>query len=180
MICEAMSKKYCCDELSQIENYMIAKKSKERWDCHHRLETHNSDGEKRTVQITKKELIFLDCFYNRPASELIFLKADEHTRLHKIGTHITEKQKEAISKANRENVKTRCGLEMRKKLSEARKKFKGEKNPFYNKKHTEETRKRLSENHKGICKGKHWFNNGKNEIMDFKCPKGYLKGRLQK
>lgn len=180
MISEQMCRKYCKDSIDAIENYAIAKNSKERWDCHHRLETHNSDGEKRLVQITKEELIFLDCFYNRPATELIFIKASEHTKLHKVGGHITEAHKIAISKANRENAKTRCNADMRNKLSEARKQFKGEKNPFYNKKHTDETRKRLSENHKGICKGKHWYNNGQDEVMDYTCPQGYIKGRLHK
>lgn len=41
-----------------------------------------------------------------------------------------------------------------------------------------ETKRILSENHKGICKNKHWFNNGKIEVMDYTMPEGFSKGRL--
>ena len=41
------------------------------WDRHHRLETHNSDGERRLVNLTVDELKALDMYYNRPAEELI-------------------------------------------------------------------------------------------------------------
>lgn len=75
---------YCIPEqIEQIENYELAKESNfNGWHIHHRLETHNSDGEKRLVNLSKAELIALDMYYNRPASELVFLTASEHTSLH--------------------------------------------------------------------------------------------------
>jgi hypothetical protein len=74
---------YCCESISKIENYELALKCNFKgWDCHHRLETHNSDGERRLVDITQKELKALGMYYNRPAEELIFMTRKEHRQLH--------------------------------------------------------------------------------------------------
>src|SRR5574344_2141906 len=75
---------YCCEDISQIENYELAKKDNfNSWDIHHRLETNTLDGIRRTVNITSKELMKLGMYYNRPASELKFKKHIEHRSLHK-------------------------------------------------------------------------------------------------
>lgn len=72
------------EQIEQIENYELAKESNfNGWDIHHRLETHNSDGEKRLVNISVAELKALDMYYNRPAKELIFLTKSEHIKLHR-------------------------------------------------------------------------------------------------
>ena len=77
---------YCCEEISEIENYNLAKADNFiKWDIHHRLETNNSDGERRLVDITSKELMKLGMYYNRPASELIFMKHGDHVALHNKG-----------------------------------------------------------------------------------------------
>jgi hypothetical protein len=79
-------RKYYCINLEEVENYNLAKKDNFKgWDIHHRLETYNSDGERRSVDITRKELMKLGMYYNRPASELIFIKHKEHVSLHKKG-----------------------------------------------------------------------------------------------
>lgn len=75
-------RKYCIN-IEQVENYELAKADNFiNWDIHHRLETHNSDGERRLVDLMADELKALDMYYNRPASELIFLKHKEHIQLH--------------------------------------------------------------------------------------------------
>lgn len=76
---------YCIpEEIEQIENYELAKKDNfDGWNIHHRLETHNSDGERRLVNLSRAELKALDMYYNRPANELIFLTNSEHIKLHK-------------------------------------------------------------------------------------------------
>ena len=72
------------EEKEMIENYYEAQKDDfNGWEIHHRLETHTSEGERRLVKLTKKELIALDMYYNRPANELIFLKKEEHSKLHR-------------------------------------------------------------------------------------------------
>ena len=67
----------------QIENYELAKADDfEGWHCHHRLETHTADGNRRKVDLSREELIAMNMYYNRPANELIFMKAGEHISLH--------------------------------------------------------------------------------------------------
>ena len=67
-------KRYCCEDISLIENYNEAINSDEMWQCHHRLEIE--------LNKSKQELIDIDLYYNRPASELIFLTRSEHKALH--------------------------------------------------------------------------------------------------
>ena len=91
---------YFCKDYENIENCQKALADNFKgWDCHHRLETHNSDGERRLVDITKKELIALGMYYNRPANELIFLPSSEHNSLHKKGKRLSEEAKKKISEA---------------------------------------------------------------------------------
>lgn len=72
-----------CKDLEKVENYEQAKADNFiGWDRHHRLETHNSDGERRLVDLTVDELKALDMYYNRPPEELIWLRSSEHTKLH--------------------------------------------------------------------------------------------------
>ena len=91
-----------CKGYENIENYQKAKADDfKNWECHHRLETHNSDGERRLVDITKKELIALNMYYNRPADELIFMTIYEHSRLHRKGKHLSEETKKKMREAHK-------------------------------------------------------------------------------
>lgn len=83
-----------CDDYTNIENYEKALEDKfVGWCCHHRLETHTSDGERRLVDITSKELIALKIYYHRPPEELILMKNIEHRRLHLCGKHNARRKK---------------------------------------------------------------------------------------
>lgn len=79
-----IQRKYCIDGQEEaIENYELAKNDNfVGWDRHHRLETHNSDGQRRIVDLSAEELKALDMYYNRPAEELIWLRSSEHLKLH--------------------------------------------------------------------------------------------------
>ena len=146
--------KYYCKDYKSIENYeKAAADNFIGWCCHHRLETHNSDGERRLVDIAKKELKALEMYYDRPANELIFLTSREHKSLHQKGKKLSE--------------------EIKKKLSEAKE---GEHHPMYGKKHSEEARKKIGETMKGM----RWFNNGKINIRAKECPDGFTPGQLRK
>jgi hypothetical protein len=73
-------KRRICKEYWNVENYALAKADNfEGWVIHHRLELH-PDG---SLRYTRESLIKLDLYYNRPASELIWLRNDEHVRMHK-------------------------------------------------------------------------------------------------
>lgn len=162
-------KKYCT-EYKNIENFEKAKADNFKgWDCHHRLETHNSDGERRPVDVTAAELIALGMYYNRPASELIFMKHSEHSSLHKpseetrnkIGAahkgkqgywkekNLSEEVKKKISEANKGKQKS---VEHKNKISKAKKgKCTGENNPMYGRRHSVESIQKMSDAKKGKC-----------------------------
>lgn len=73
--------RYCCESLEDVENYQRAMADNfEGWDLHHRLEI-NEQGK---VRFTMKQLKKFGLYYNRPASELIWLTKSEHMRMHAI------------------------------------------------------------------------------------------------
>ena len=164
-----------CKNYQDIENYQKAKKDNFKgWHCHHRLETHTSDGIRRDVDIPYKELIALRMYYNRPPEELIFLTTREHNAFNK-GKPKSEETKKKL----REAAKGRhCSEETRKKLS------------MSNKGHpvSEETRNKIGAANKGntyakgnkSTKGMCWFNNGKINKVCYECPPGFVPGRLRK
>ena len=181
-----MGYKQYCKDYEKIENYEKAKADNFKgWECHHRLETHNSDGIRREVDITRDELRALGMYYNRPASELIFLTKSEHSSLHKP----SEETKNKISEAKKGK---HISEEQKKKISKALKgKYIGKDSSMYGKHHSEDTKNKISEAKKGkhfseehnrkiseARKGKHWYNNGKENSFCFECPEGFTPGRL--
>ena len=120
----------------------------------------------------------------------------------------TEEHKNKISEAHKgkpSNMKGKhLSEEAKKKLSEA---HKGKPGPNKGKKRSEETKKKMSKALKGrqfseetkkklseaaknmsdetkkklseAAKGKHWFNNGKINIMAKECPPGFVPGRIK-
>lgn len=80
MISEKHTRLYCYEDIRNIENYEQAVDDKEHmWDCHHRLEVQ---GQFRN---SKELLKRCGMYWHRPARELVFLRHDEHKRLHLIG-----------------------------------------------------------------------------------------------
>ena len=188
-----------CENKELIENYEKAKSDNfVGWHCHHRLETHTSDGERRLVDITMEELNTLNMYYHRPPEELIFMRIEDHYRLHNKGKYLKEETKRKLSdvlKGKNTWMKGRkLSEETKRKISEAMKgKNKGKsswsKDKHFSEDHkkklsysnkgkhrSNETRNRLSESHKG----RRWFNNGEISIMCFECPEGFVPGRLKK
>ncbi len=73
---------YCISGLDQIENYDLAKADNFKgWHIHHRLELHPD----YSTRFTMESLIKLDLYYNRPASELIWVTSSEHYKMHEVG-----------------------------------------------------------------------------------------------
>ena len=169
-----MGYKYCKD-YENIENYEKAKADNFKgWEVHHRLETHTSDGKRREVDILADELKALGMYYNRPASELIFLTIKEHNA-YKKGKKLSEETKNKISEANKGESNPMYGKhfseEHKNKISEA---MKGHRNSL-GKKHSEETKKKIGT----ASIGKHWYNNGKENRFCFECPEGFVPGMLK-
>ena len=151
--------KYYCKDYENIENYEKALADNFKgWHCHHRLETHNSDGERRPVDITQKELMALNMYCNRPAEELIFLTTREHN---------------AFKKGKPGPNKGKCfSEEIKNKMRES---HKGKPSPNKGKHHSEETKKTIAESQKG----RHWFNNGRINKRAKECPPGFVPGILR-
>ena len=80
MISEYYAKRYCSEDISLIENYQEAISDQTKmWDIHHRQEC---DSEGRTL-FTHKQLIEMNLYYDRPASELVFVTRSMHRKLHR-------------------------------------------------------------------------------------------------
>ena len=79
--------KYCCEDISLIENYDKAVNERELYCIHHRLEIQ---GDKI---LGKQDLIDLDLYWNRPASELVFMSIAEHARYHNAHRSLISKLK---------------------------------------------------------------------------------------
>lgn len=163
-------KNYCNESLSLIENYDKAFADKEQtWDCHHR----------RELETSRKELIKIGEYFNRPASELIFLTKSEHNAIHKtgnknnLGKHLSEEHKKKLSDALKGKPLTE---ETKRKLSEAHK----GKRTMLGKHHSEETKRKMSEAMKYKNIGRCWFNNGIKSVFVKECPEGFVRGMLKR
>ena len=147
--------KYCKD-YKNIENYEDAVRSPLIYDLHHRLEISENKS--------KKDLIAENLYYNRPATELIFLEHGEHIRLHK--ANLSEETRQRMSDAKKGHL---VSEETRQKISDANK---GNHNTLgHHWTVSDETRQKLSESHKGKPahnKGKHChLENGKRVYTDY-------------
>lgn len=160
--------RFCCEDISKIENYDLAIADKtQTWDCHHRMELIKTGA---VVDSTMQDLIDWGIYYNRPADELVFLTKSEHLKLHKTGKPRSEETRKKLSESHKGKLPWNTGKhfseETRRKMSE---KAKG-------RQFSEKAQRRLRE----TIKGSHWFNDGKTEILAFECPEGFVKGRLKK
>lgn len=178
-------KKYCKEDVSLIENYENALADKDNiWDCHHR----------REITTSKKELIEIGEYYNRPAIELIFLTHSEHTILHNKCEHHSDETKKKISVANKGKTTWMKGKhhseESKRKISAV---MKGKTPWIKGKHHSEETRRKIAEGNKGkhnspeakqkmseSRKGRHWWNNGIKSVWTEECPEGFVRGMLKR
>ena len=80
MINAYSAKRFCSEDIALIANYHEAITDQTKvWDIHHRREC---DSEGRTL-FTKKQLIEMNLYFKRPASELIFVTRSMHWKLHR-------------------------------------------------------------------------------------------------
>ena len=79
------------EEKEMIENYYEAQKDDfNGWEIHHRLELRSTGAVKDS---SKQDLIDWGLYYNRPANELIVLKKEEQSKLHRGNNNNNEKSR---------------------------------------------------------------------------------------
>lgn len=174
MINESNAKNFCRDDISDIENYWEAISDKTlTWHCHHRRESVYS----------RDELKKIGEYYNRPASELIFLTPHDHLSLHSsgennstfgIGHSIETRRKiSRIMKGKRSRLGCHFSEESKRKIGDANRG-----NKYRLGKHfTDESKMKISM----AKKGKVWANNGViSRMFDPDCvPNGWTLGRIR-
>ena len=101
MIKEMNAWAFCKEDISKIENYEEAINDKSQsWDCHHRTEIW--------WNCSAEELMNNECYYHRPAKELIFLTHAEHAKLHnKLGLYSRRPDAWCKTKEGRERARNR-------------------------------------------------------------------------
>lgn len=125
------SKNFCSENINLIENYEKAiNDPNEIWECHHRLEIE--------LNKSQQDLIKSNLYYNRPASELIFLSKKEHRHLHAINRSEEVKLKTANS-----NRHKRGKYNISKETHEKMAKLCKERVPHLGYTHSEETRQKM-------------------------------------
>lgn len=182
---------YCRDDVFMIENYQEAIESDEMYECHHRLESHDSNGNIRPVFLLKKELVALDMYYNRPADELIFLKQKEHRSLHSKNTSKFSNKTNFINGGKKTRFKEgnnpwnkggKLSTEEKEKISNTVRKTCSD--PEWKKAHSEKIKNSIkfkeAMKNRIIPKGRHWYNNGLLNKLDFECPEGFVKGKIRR
>lgn len=175
MISVNNAKRYCCEDISRIENYDIAVASPERWCVHHRKGLEDD--------MSKEELKGEGLYNKRPASELIFMPLSEHISMHMsgeknpmygttgekapwFGRHHTEEEKEKIRQAN---LGRHFTDEQREKMRQA----------HLGKHLSDEQRKKISQRQNGeknCAYGLHWYTDGTRNIRAKTCPEGFAPG----
>ena len=99
MINEYCAKKFCCEDLSLIENYELAvNDNTQMWEIHHRGEVLPCG------RFSRDDLKKFGLYYKRPAAELILLTKAEHNRLHKRGIPRSEATKKAMSESSSKKI----------------------------------------------------------------------------
>lgn len=132
MINEEKARKYCREDITRIKNYAKALADPtETWICHH------INGEQFTG-FKAVDLIKMNMYYNRPASELMFVTHDEHRTIHRKGATHTEETKKKMSESHKGRT---FSDEHRQKLSKS---HKGKTSSFKGKRFSEESRKKIS------------------------------------
>lgn len=168
------TKEYCCEDISKIENYELAKSSTKIWDCHHRAEILPCG------KFSREDLKKFGFYYNRPACELILLTKQDHSSLHSkdyqkennphFGHHHSKETKAKMRKH-------RLGMKFPKEWCDNIGKSKLGQIPWNKGKQLpKECRDKIS----ATLTGTHWFNNGKVQLQAKECPPGFVAGRLKK
>lgn len=172
MISEFSANAFCCEDISKIENYEQAVTDQtQTWVCHHKAEVLPCGN------FTVDALIKFKLYWHRPANELVFMRRNEHLRLHRKNLPSEIKQKMSKSQKGR-----KLSNKTKQKISETLKQY------FSNPINREKISNSLKGKHCSVSSNvkrrramqkKHWYNNGVKNICAEVCPIGFVDGRLK-
>lgn len=196
MISEQNAKKYCCEDISLIENYDAAiKDTTQIWDCHHR-------GEILTCgKFSARTLMENKLYWDRPASELIFLPHGLHYSIHLRGNQFTKGvspwnkgrtgvySSETLTRMKSSLIRSHSDKDYRERQSKS---HKGKKMPPRGAEHkarlsksllghpvSETTRRKIGEKRSASNLGRKWFTDGTHAKFTSpeNAPEGWQPGR---
>lgn len=131
--------KFCKDDLSLIENYDKAINDNINvWECHHRLEIE--------LNVSREYLKQQNLYFNRPASELIFMTKSDHNKIHKQGE---KHPMYGLYGDDNPNYGKHRSEETKQKMSDHHYDVNGINNPMYNRHHSEESNEKNRLSHLG-------------------------------
>lgn len=144
------ARRYCREDYTKIRGFDEAVNSTDKYDIHHLNE----------LTFTRDELIKMNMYYHRPASEIVWLSHSDHRKWHDRwngnpmygrihSEEARKKMKESsphLSGENSPNYGRPISDHAKMLMSIKGKMRTGEKNGMYGKKHTDESRKKMSDN----------------------------------
>lgn len=190
MIDKYRANRYCCEDITKIENYEEAvNDTTQTWQIHHRDEIRILPSG-MIVYRTEQELIENGRYYDCPANELIFLTKSVHCQLHmKYRPKLNDDVYKKAVKTRKANSSKWHSEKTKKKISKSHK----GKTPWNKDKHytcpaiskaltgghlSNETKQNMSKSRVG----RKWYNDGKHEYFIFSKDafENYKLGRLPK
>lgn len=97
---------YCCEPVDTIEGFIPENERSTKMVIHHRLESHDESGTLRTRFLSMQQLKDAGLYYNRPASELIWMTESAHKQLHQKDLSY----KENLQKMSKKNIGKKCPM----------------------------------------------------------------------
>lgn len=179
---------FCREPISNIEGYDEYILNPKDYVIHHRLETHDKWGNKRNPDdyVPTWVLKRLGLYFYRPASELIFMRQDEHTTLHNMGKTYSLEARKRMSDRARGRTPWNKGRVMSDEYCErARQCIQDWMSNHTNEECNTRFRKGVpkSTEHKlklSEAKKNHkWYTNGEIEVFREECPDGFWNGRIK-
>ena len=174
MINETYARRYCCEDISKIENYDKAVNDSETWECHHKGEVLPCG------MYSVEDLKEFNLYWQRPASELIFLTKKDHKGLHRGILNCTENHRRKVSRAlkgKKKSAEHRANISKGKKGKPfpAARIFNKGNNHRLGSHHTEETKMKMSE----TLSKKRWWKNGNDCVFREEPPDNtWTRGRI--
>ena len=160
MINKIQLEKYCCEDITKIQNYAAANTdTTQMWDCHHKLE----------MFYTRQELKDMHRYHKVPSRELVIVTKKQHWWWpHKGRALGSEKMKGNKNGAG--HSAWNKGLTMPEDFIEKNRKA------HLGKCHTSATKAKVSKAMKNMS----WWNNGVKNVRARECPEGFVKGRIKR